>query len=196
MEVIITLIRGAYTRLEKEGRILGRLDHPASKDGVEALHIKSRAGEYPAAQAVFSSPLVRSLESARAIYPREEIIELGQLTDFDYGVFAGKNYSEVASDKQFKAWADSKILTALPGGEPPYAFLSRCGAALREIIDHTRKNNLERISVITHQLVIGAMLQRENMPGYIYCDYHPDYGGGFVTHLEEGVRWLRVLKKL
>lgn len=195
MEFTLTLIRGAYTECEKEGRFLGRLDHPAHKDGVEVLRGKARAGEYPAAQAVFSSPLIRSLESAYAIYPEASITTLAQLADFDYGALAGKSYSEVIADKLFEAWAFSKKLTALPGGELPYAFFSRCSQALREIAGCARKYGLERISVVTHKLVISAMLQNRSMPGHPYCDYHPDYGGGFVTrHSDRG--GLSVLKKL
>jgi len=196
MEFTLTLIRGTYTEFEKEGRILGRLDHPANKDGVKMLHSKSRAGEYPAAQAVFSSPLVRCLESARAIYPRAEIIELDHLSAFDYGIFAGKSYNEIVTDKRFKIWANSRMLTAMPGGESPYVFLSRCGQALREIADHAWKNRLENVSAITHQLVIGAMLKWGNMPGCLYCDYHPDYGSGIMTIHREGLGGLSVLKKL
>ena len=196
VEFTLTLIRGAKTELERDDLFLGRLNHPASRYCVEMLSSKTMRGEYPAAQVVFSSPLARSLESAHAIYPKAQIIELEQLTDFDYGVFAGKSYEEIVADKQFGIWTSSNVLTTIPGGESPYGFLNRCSRALWEIANYAKKNGLEKVSVVTHRLVIAAMLRQGDMPGCLYCDYRTSYGSAIVTTHKEGRGGLYVLKKL
>lgn len=147
------------------------------------------------AQAVFSSPLARCLDSARAIYPNSEIITLESLACFDYGVFAGKSYSEVAQDKRFKGWATSGQMSAFPGGEDPYAFASRCGLAVREVIGCAQRYRLERVSVITHRSVIEAILARQSVPRHLYADYHVDHGGGFVTRCKASLQSLKVLSR-
>lgn len=196
MEFTLTFIRGAFTQGGKEGRFLGRIDQPPHQDGIELMKNRARQRKYPVADAVFSSPLIRCADSARAIYPYSEIIVLERLTAFDYGEFSGKSYSEIIADKKFAHWARVDQLAAFPGGEAPYAFFGRCGEALREIIDHARAKGLEKVSVITHQSVIGAILRRHSIPHSLYNDYNLDYGASLATVCKTEPVALKVREKI
>ena len=181
MEFALTFIRGTFTGEGKENRFLGRIDRPAHPGGLALLRDRAARGEYPRADAVFSSPLTRSMDSARAIYGHAGIAVLEQLTAFDYGDFSGKSYSEIATDKQFAHWADDAQLSAFPGGEAPYAFTNRCSETLREMIAHAQERGLQNVSVVTHQSVIGAILQRHSIPSCLYTNHHLDYGDALTT---------------
>jgi len=194
MDFTLTFIRGAFTQAGKEGRFLGLADHPPHPDGIALLRDRALQGEYTQAQAVFSSPLARCVESARAIYPYSEIIVAGQLASFDYGAFSGKDYVDIIADKQFEDWAKADQLLALPGGEAPYAFIGRCGEALRTIAAHVQKNKFESVSVVTHQAVISAILQRYSTSHCLYKDYQLDYGGGLTAACKTETMALKVLR--
>lgn len=196
MEFTLTFIRGSFTQGGKEGRFIGCIDQPSHQDGIELLKNRARQRKYPVADAVFSSPLIRCTDSARAIYPYSEIIVLERLAAFDYGEFSGKSYSEIIADKQFAHWAKADQLAAFPGGEAPYAFFGRCGAALREIIDHARTKGLQKVSVITHKSVIEAILQRYSIPNSLYNDYNLDYGASLTAVCQIEPAALRVLGKI
>jgi len=194
MEFILTFIRGAFTQADREDRFPGRIDCPPHPDGIARLREKARLGLYPKTAAVFSSPLIRCVESARAIYPNAEIIIAEQLTAFDYGAFSGKTYGDIISQEQFKDWAKADYLQAFPQGETPHAFIARCGEALHTIIAHAQKEVLQSVSVITHHAVIGAILQRYSVPHCFYRDYPLGFGGGISATCKAQSASLRVLE--
>ena len=195
MECILTFIRGAFTQTDGQGQFAGRMDLPPHPDSIARLREKARQGQYPTADAVFSSPLARCAESARAIYPDAKIILSEKLAAFDYGVFSGKSYSDIIEDEQFGDWAQSDQLLAFPGGEAPYVFIGRCGEALRAIIAHVQQKALARVSVVTHQAVIGAILQSHSMPHCFYKNYHLSNGVGISAACNTQTASLKVLKR-
>ena len=196
MEFTLTFIRCTFTRQDREGRFSGTVDCPPHPDGITQLRKDARRGRYPAPDAVFSSPLVRCVDSARIIYPYSEIIIVKQLTAFDYGAFSGKTYGDIVSHEQFADWAKSDYLRAFPQGESPHAFIGRCGEAMHTIIAHARQKELQRVSVITHQAVIGAIMQRYCIPYCLYRDYKLDYGAGVSLACRTDAVALKLLKTL
>ena len=108
LELLVTLIRGVGTRAGREERFLGRIDEPPHPEKIALICEKAMRGEYPEAQAVFSSPLTRCVESARVIYPNSEIIVDEQLAAFNYGIFSGMNYSDIIKHGQFEQWAKTR----------------------------------------------------------------------------------------
>ena len=196
MEFTLTFIRGAFTQSDREERFSGRIDCPPHPDSIAQLREKARLGQYPKADAVFSSPLARCLDSARTIYPDLEIIVSERLSAFDYGVFSGSSYSDIVAHEQFADWAKSDHLRAFPQGESPHAFIGRCGEAMHTIIAHARQKELQRVSVITHQAVISAILQRYCIPYCLYRDYKLDYGAGISLACQTDAVALKLLKTL
>ena len=195
MELTLTFIRGAFTHPGREGRFLGRIDAPLHPDGLAQLSEKARSGRYPTADAVFSSPLMRCTESARVIYPYSNTIVTELLADFDYGEFSGKAYGEIIAHEQFGNWAKADTLRAFPGGEAPYIFIGRCLEALREVIAYMQQGRLASASIVTHQAVIRAILQRNCLPHCVYGDYKLDYGGGITVECDAHTTALKMLER-
>ena len=109
MDRTITLIRHGKTSGNREKRYVGITDEALSSEG--ELEIKTRA--YPKADIVFSSPMMRCLETAKIIYPDQEPIVIPELRETDFGRFEGKNYLErlaaqpkLAGEMLFQDWAD------------------------------------------------------------------------------------------
>ena len=68
----LILIRHGMTAGNREKRYIGMTDEKLCPIGREALNQEKKRGLYPAADLLFSSPLVRCLETAAILYPGQE----------------------------------------------------------------------------------------------------------------------------
>lgn len=68
----LILIRHGMTAGNREKRYIGMTDEKLCPIGREALNQEKKRSLYPAADLLFSSPLVRCLETAAILYPGQE----------------------------------------------------------------------------------------------------------------------------
>ena len=73
--------------------------------------------EYPPADIVFTSPMLRCIETARIIYPGKKLIEIPDFRECDFGEFEMKNYEELNGRADYQAWIDGGGKDPFPGGE-------------------------------------------------------------------------------
>ena len=180
MKLQINFIRGGAPGGGDE-RFLGKLNKPLAESEKINLAKKACAGEYPPAQMVFSSGLSRCFEAAQVIYPALPVIILPELAPFDYGEFTGLTYSEIFSDKRFAQFSNPGFTPSPPGGEGSvHIFLARCSAAIKKIAREGERKNAESVSVVTHRMVIAAILSRYCAPRPLYRDWKINYGGGYA----------------
>ena len=109
MEKTITLIRHGKTLGNLEKRYIGITDEPLSKQGVEEIV----AGNYPACDILFSSPLRRCKETAKIIYPAKEPIVIQELKETNFGRFEGKNYRSCNLQKAWRTASKTRLQGAL-----------------------------------------------------------------------------------
>ena len=110
------LIRHGKTAGNMLGRYIGTTDEPLCPEGRNAL---SKAC-YPAPEAVFASPMKRTVETAGILFPELPVHSIEDLAECDFGEFENKNYKELEGNLRYQAWIDS--------GE---TFRSRAGRAAR-----------------------------------------------------------------
>ena len=65
----IHLIRHGITKGNLLGQYIGITDSPLSQQGIEQLLQKKEAGGYPQAQAYYTSPLSRCVDTLKLLYP-------------------------------------------------------------------------------------------------------------------------------
>ena len=108
--------------------------------------------------AIFTSPLERCLDTARAIGAacRVAAQPLEAVNDIDYGPWQGMTHDEVRSrwPEQLEVWLKAPQL-ATPGGESLAAVHARVAAAIADIAAHHRDRT---VVVVTHDSVIRVLL--------------------------------------
>ena len=118
----IFLIRHGETDWNRIRRFQGRTDVPLNRKGEEQARALAMALRYENLTAIYSSPLVRSMETARLIrayHPSVPLFIEKGLVEMDLGEFDGMEAQEWAAQyPDFrKAWQDKPASVTMPGGE-------------------------------------------------------------------------------
>ena len=164
MAVTLYLIRHGLTQGNLEGRYIGQRENPPLSDrGRRELTERKGTHPYPRAEALYTSPLLRCLQTAQILYPMLVPVPLPSLSEQDFGLFEGKTYEQLKDDPAYRHWVDSAGLLPPPGGESGQALTVRLEGALKKIADDCRKSGAKTVAVITHGGCIMAMLSRLNL---------------------------------
>jgi alpha-ribazole phosphatase len=115
MELIF--IRHGKTPGNLAGRYVGRTDESLLPESREEILCRKMKNEYPPADIVFTSPMLRCIETARIIYPGKKIIEIPDFRECDFGEFEMKNYEELNGRADYQVWVDGGGKDPFPGGE-------------------------------------------------------------------------------
>ena len=115
MELIF--IRHGKTQGNLEGRYVGRTDEPILPESRREILSRKMKNEYPPADIVFTSPMLRCIETARIIYPGQKLIEIPDFCECDFGEFEMKSYAELNGRADYQAWIDRGGKDPFPGGE-------------------------------------------------------------------------------
>jgi broad specificity phosphatase PhoE len=137
----IYLVRHGETEWNKIRRFQGRSNLPLNKEGRKQVRSLALALKNIPLMAIYTSPLIRALETARLIkvfHPSTPIFEDNGLIEMDLGEFDGmkvQDWAEQYPDFR-KAWNENPASVRMPGGE-----------SLKEVQDRAKKT-LERITRI------------------------------------------------
>ena len=106
------LLRHGETAYNAEKRYQGISDIPLSEEGKKEL---IPADFFP--DVVYVSPLSRTKDTAKALFPLAKQVVVPDFREMDFGVFEGRNYIEMEHDAAYRAWVDGNCEGTCPGGE-------------------------------------------------------------------------------
>ncbi len=178
----LLLIRHGQTAGNLRREYIGRTDEPLCPKGVEALRGHLAAGRYPAADMVFTSPLLRCRQTAAIIYPELTPLVIEDFRECDFGDFERKNYQDLSENAAYQAWVKSGGETAFPGGESRAEFAARCGRGLAQAMELILRRTPARAALVVHGGTIMALLSAYTGGGYY--DFMTENGGGWRVRLD------------
>ena len=158
----IHLLRHGKTSANEQGRFIGRTDVELSPDGLAGLHSLCENYEYPGVQKVYSSPLLRCLQTAKILYPEFEPIQIDGLREYDFGKYENKTAAELVDDKAFMDWLRNG--TVPDGMENMHDFENRICFGFESILKDMMAHKLSSVAVITHGGVIMTLLAALGLP--------------------------------
>ncbi len=171
----IYLIRHSMTEGNLRKRYVGTTDEELCREGVELL--KDRT--YPRVQRIYASPLRRCLQTARLIYPGQEVIPVAELAECDFGQFENKNYQELLSVPEYQRWIDSGGTLPFPGGESREEFVRRSLCGFRRSVMACRESGIRTAAFVVHGGTIMSIMERYAYPRGDYFDYQIGNGEGY-----------------
>lgn len=179
----IVLIRHGLTEGNLEKRYIGRAsDEPLCREGKKSLENAVARGKYPLADCVFSSPLLRCVQTAEIIYGNKKPVLIPELCEMDFGLFEGKNFLELKEDSRYQEWIESKGTLGFPGGEDREQFVARTMAGYHKILGMLEekfcgKDSSKTVTIICHGGSIMAILSSLGFGEYF--DFQVKNGEGF-----------------
>lgn len=175
----IILVRHFATEGNRDKRYIGTTDEPLCREGKQL----PEGVFYPAADAVFISPLRRCAETAKLIYPTQSPITIEGFRECDFGGFENKNYRQLSGNPAYQAWIDSNGTMPFPNGEDPADFKRRSVAAFEEAVRLSMREQYETIALVVHGGTIMSILEHYAKPHEDYYHWQTDNGRGYCAEL-------------
>ena len=148
----IVFVRHGQSTANAEGRWQGQLDYELSEEGRKQSELlRDRfLSEAFLPNFVYSSPLIRALETAEIALPDTNLIQIDDLKEGGAGIFEGKNMDEIHVEYPEIAleFQRTKNFNSVPGAESRYDFRKRAEKVVDFLVKGHDKN--EKIAVFTH----------------------------------------------
>ena len=180
----IALIRHSKTLGNTYGRYIGKTDEHLCNEGIELIKSK----DFPIVEAVYSSPLLRCIETSRLIYPHLEPYIVDDLRECDFGDFENKNYKELEGNIDYQKWIDSNGKLPFPNGEDSEEFRKRSINAFDEVVNDAGKKNINYLALVVHGGTIMSVLDKYSYPHKDFYDWQVKNCCGYIIELEEDMK--------
>ena len=154
--MLIFLVRHAESTWNRQRKIQGQKDPPLSPYGKREAKIVSRRFKELPFGVVYSSPLKRATQTARAIVGKKAgIIIEDDLREICLGKWEGKKLEQIRKKygDAFDRWVVRPDLIPIPGGEDFKAFVRRVKRTLHRI---EKRNPDGNVLVVGHGGVIST----------------------------------------
>jgi broad specificity phosphatase PhoE len=163
MTTRLFLVRHGATELSAEDRFAGATDVALSREGHDQVERLSRRLSDDRLTAVYSSPLQRTLDTARAIAHPHGLAPIARegLREIDHGRWEGLTRAEVESRyaDEYARWEADPFTFAPDGGECGLDVMARALPVIRRIVEEHPDEN---VAVVSHKatirLVISSLL--------------------------------------
>jgi len=155
----LVLVRHGEPAEEVRGRCYGRLDVALSPRGVSQAQAAARLVDEGPVQAIYSSPLRRALDTARAFaeHHRVAITVDERLREIDFGDFEGLTWDEAKRrhPEVYERWMTRPTTIEFPNGESWTALKARALDARRAMV---ARHPGETVIVVAHGGVTRALV--------------------------------------
>jgi len=175
------MIRHFSTQGNLLKRYIGVTDEPLCEEG----KCKIVNMNYPPVDAVFASPLMRCVETAKLIYPNQVPVFYKDFKECDFGDFENKNYLELANHPEYQVWINSGGTLPFPNGENPVDYKNRSVVAYENMVEESLRNNYKIVAMVVHGGTIMSILDRYSHPHKDYYHWQVGNGNGYVFEIEE-----------
>ena len=163
----IIFIRHGATAGNLEKRYIGRTDEPLCPLGI--AQAEKLTGKFKP-DYLFASPMLRTRQTARIIFPGMEAVFLEEMRETDFGVFEGKTADELQRNDDYVNWLDSMCLDPIPEGERVEDFKNRCCKCFLETVENIPDGST--LAFVVHGGVIMSTMERFAEPKKSFYDYH------------------------
>ncbi len=186
----IHLIRHGLSQGNLLGQYIGITDSPLAEQGKEQLKALAEQYSYPQAQAYYSSPLARCVQSLAVLYPQAKPTVIADFRECSFGKWEGKTAEDLKHDLEFVKWVESGSSTMPPGGERGAHFMQRVCAAFETLVQNMLKTGERSAVLMLHGGVMMSILSAYGLPRAPFYDWLTDPGYGYSLRITPGL-WMR-----
>lgn len=182
----IYLLRHGKTKGNLEHRYVGRTDEPLHQSAITELKYKQKT--LPDVEKVYSSSMLRCVQTAQICWPGTKIRKMSQLRETDFGKFEYKNYEELKNQYEYRQWIESGGTALIPGGEDGKKFRERSCRAFISCLKEAAEEGLKEIAFSVHGGTIMAVMDRLAGDGNNFYNWQVSNGCGYHVYWDETQR--------
>jgi len=174
------LVRHGETTGNSSVRLYGATDIPLSDAGRAQMRCVAALLSGETFDRVISSPLVRSVESARIVSGGTPTVEPG-FTEIDFGRWEGLTFDEVEArhPEDFAAWETEGLAFSFPDGEGRRAFHERVREASRRVLHRPGRT----LAVVHKGIIKVSLATLLELPADEIRSWPVDLGGVYRLRL-------------
>lgn len=176
----IYLIRHGITQANLEGRYVGSTDVPLCEGGIVEIAELVKDYEYPKVSTVYTSPLMRCIQTAKIIYPNKTAMIVDDLSELCFGEWENKTTGELENDVRFKQFVKSNLFVDVSGAEEFTDFQQRISNGLDLVIKDMMNKGISDAAVVTHGGVIMQLLAHCGLPKRSVLQWSVGNGKGYA----------------
>ena len=165
---MIYIIRHGKTELNKANVLQGRSNYPLNDEGIRQAEEAAKMLESIVFDYVYSSPLIRAVQTAEIVAPDKEIRLDDRLIEMDYGQYDGTDLRNMPEEIRI-IFSDFVNDPAPDGMEPLSEVVKRTGAFIEEL-----RNIKGNILVSTHAIAMKGILE------YLTSDSQGGYWSKYI----------------
>ena len=186
----ILFIRHFMTKGNIQRRYIGTTDEP-----IEQSCVPQEGAGYELVEYVYSSPMLRCVETAQWIYPEINPVIVEDFKECDFGIFENRNYEELKGEKLYQDWLDSNGTLDIPGAESQGGFRKRCINAFDAVMEQLIEQEAKSVAFIVHGGTIMAILEQYGDQDRSFYDWQVGNGQGFRVNIDTKL-WQRGSRQL
>jgi len=194
----LVLVRHAETDASMRGRCHGRLDVALSPEGRAQAQALARALEGTALDALYSSPALRTVETARPLAEARGLLVIAdvRLRELDFGAAEGLTWDELRAREPalYEAWMARPTELTFPGGESFERLRARVLDCARDLL---RRHDGKTVALVIHGGPARALLADAlGLPASNLFRIDQSYAGVSVIDRIDGVPWVRIINEV
>lgn len=181
----ILLIRHGETDWNRDRRIMGREEVPLNEAGVKQIHHMKESLESAPIDAVYSSPLLRALETAQILIGERDLEPMrdSRLEEVDYGDWVGMTFRDARQTPGYVPYYERLDTPVAPNGESLYQVRDRGMGFLGDL---QKKHPNQMILVVSHADWIKCILMHLlDIPFRNIWKFRIDNGSVSLLEMEE-----------
>jgi len=155
----VYLVRHGTTDWNKEEVFRGRLDCPLNETGQAEARALAEYFKAIPLQAIYSSPLSRAMETARAVAQVKalQVVPFPGFIDIDFGEWQGLPLKEVREKYSdlYRLWRERPEAVHFPGGENLARVRARAWEGLQKVV---RENPEKTVLILAHRVVTKVLI--------------------------------------
>ena len=179
----IHFIRHGTTTQDNKGKYIGITNVPLSDKGVADLKKHDRLYIYPGTPLLYTSPLLRCIQTCNVLYPALKPIVLEGLSECSFGDWEGKTADELKNNTEFINWLANSKDNRPPNGESGAEFTLRICRTFEKLVKDLIQSGETRAVVVTHAGVITTLLSVYGLPQAESYRWQMDNGFGYSLRI-------------
>ncbi|MCC8072591.1 MAG: histidine phosphatase family protein [Clostridiales bacterium] len=189
----VYLFRHGLTKGNLNAQYIGHTDLPLTTDSISALRNIKATEHYPSVDAVFSSPLKRCIDSAKIMFPGNNIITIDNFIEYNFGEFEGLTADDLKDNNDFKSWLSGGMDAKTPFGESNAQFAYRVCDAFEKVINGCIQTGTTNIAIVGHAGVLMTILSYYGLPEAPMSHWQMDAGYGYKLRVTPSI-WMQTNK--
>ena len=180
---VIHFIRHGTTVEDNKGKYIGITNVPLSQKGIDDLKKYDSLYVYPHTPLLYTSPLLRCVQTCNVLYPNQRPIVLDGFSECSFGKWEGKSADELKNSPEFIHWLANSKDNRPPDGESGAEFTLRICRTFETLVNDLIRSRQTSAVVVTHAGVITTLLSVYGLPQAESYRWRMDNGFGYSVRI-------------